>query len=55
LLWSRSPPLRFDEQPLMFWTRKTVPLNVLSWKFLKSCRNAAAVSVNGPVAYFAPI
>ena len=24
------------EQPLMFWTMKTPPSNVLSWKFLKS-------------------
>ena len=33
-------------QPLMFWTRKTVPLNVLSWKFLKSWRNRATLNVN---------
>ena len=34
---------------------KTVPSKVLSWKLLKSCRNAAADRLNGPVAYLKPI
>src|SRR4051794_5822083 len=44
-LWSRSSPLRFDEQPLTFWTMKTVPSNVLSWKFLKSSWKIAKLNV----------
>ena len=39
----------------MFWTRKTVPLNVFSWKFLKSWRNSGDVEGERPRAeYFAP-
>ena len=37
VLLSRSSPLRLELQPLMFWTRKTEPLNVFSWKFLNCC------------------
>ena len=39
-------------QPLMFWTMKTVPLNVLSWKFLKSWRNSETLSVRPPRRIF---
>ena len=35
-LRSASPPFRLDEQLLTFCTRKTVPLNVLSWKLSKA-------------------
>ena len=40
-LWSRSAPFRSFEHLLMFWTMKTVPSNVLSWKFLKYSRKIA--------------
>jgi hypothetical protein len=44
-LGSESAVPRSSEQPLMFWTRKTEPLNVLSWKFRNSCRNAATLTM----------
>src|SRR3546814_17161929 len=52
--WSRSPPARSLSQPLTFWTRKTVPLNVLSWKLEKSDRKKVRPRPNGPVEYLTP-
>ena len=45
---------RSAAQPLMFWTRKTEPLNVLSWKFWNSCRNSATFTMKLRWVYLAP-
>src|SRR3569623_2094903 len=54
-LVSRSAPPRSVLQPLMFCTRKTEPLKVLSWKFLNAWWNAATLMLKVGDEYFAPI
>src|SRR3546814_9302415 len=51
---SQRPAVRAAPQPLIFWTTKLVPLNVLSWKFENSSRKAAILALQRRPLNFAP-